>query len=184
MAYVMRTYACDGAGKLAEHTFELMQKREDGPPGFCPHCGAKVGNVIPLPAKMSIGGKAITKAVDRMYRSVEASSAERAELAGNPGLKITDMNDRLREGDVAAKMPRNSVTNFMEFAGERGVKYGWGGGMSTGVAFNGTPTPVPQNAWTGPGHVALSGIQGQDGRTHESVRHAMVGAGQVNKGSK
>lgn len=180
MSYIMRTFACDGGGKLEEHTFELMQHREDGPPGFCPMCGAKVGNVVPLPAKVSIGGKAITKAVDQTYRAIEASSAERAELAGNPAIKVTNMKDHLREGDVAAILPNNSVTQWMDTAARAGASYGFGGGAMSGVSFDSSPTPVPQNTWTGPGHAALAGIQGAAGQSHQQMKTAMSVAGQMN----
>ena len=182
MSYIIRTYACDGAGKGEPHTFEIMIER-DQHPKFCPECGAKIGNIETVPTKIAIGGKPITKAVDGTYRAIEESSAARAEKFNNPGLKITNMKDRLREGDSAAIMPQNSVTSFIEEARRRGVEYGWGGGMS-GVAFNGNPNPVPQNTWTGPGHVALSSIQGEQGRTHQMVRHQATKTGEIAKDKK
>ena len=183
-ALIVRTYACNTGGTAEDHTFEVRERRDERPK-FCPVCGNKIGSVAkPRPARIALGGSAIARSVDQTYRAIEASSAERAALAGSNALKITDMKDHLREGDVAVKMPVNSVTNFMDFAKDRGVQYGWGGGMSSGVAFNGPANPVPQNTWTGPGHVALSGIQGVNGSTAAEIRAQMTAAGQINRGKE
>lgn len=177
--YIFRTYSCDGGDDAEPHEFKLMIER-DQHPRFCPVCGASFdGDPEIVPGGGHIGGSAIARSVDGMYREVERSSAERAELAGNPALRVTDMNDHLREGDVAAKMPVNTVTQFMDVAGQSGARYGFGGGAMTGVSFNQPATPVPSNTWTGPGHRALSGIQGEGGGTNAQMRHDMTSAGRI-----
>lgn len=180
---VIRTYACNSAGTGEEHEFEVKLKSGEHPK-FCPVCGYAVDQRSkPRPKKMSLGGSALARSVDRTYRSLEETSAQRAAAMNNPGLKITDMKDRLREGDVAAVMPHNSVTNFMDTANHHNIRYGWGGGsMGTPAFHNASPLPVPQNTWTGPGHVSLSAIQGESGRAHQMTRAQTQLAGQINKG--
>ena len=182
---IFRTYACDSGGENPEHTFELMQDRDEGPPKFCPTCGCPVDpDTETVPGTHSIGGSNIVKGVDLTYRLLEESGAERAAITGNPNFKITNMKDHLREGDVAAVLPRNTVTNFMADAEQRGVRYGFGGGAGMGMQ-TASPTPVPTSGYTGPGHVALSGIQGDSaGSAHLNSRAVMVGAGQINKTGK
>ena len=177
--HVIRTYACDSAGTAEDHVFEV-RLRSDEHPKFCPQCGFAVDQRSkPRPSKVSIGGKPITRAVDMTYQELERGSAERAAAVNNPNLKITNMKDRLREGDVAAVLPSNAVTGFMADASRKGVNYGWGGGGQMVQFAN--PTPVPTNTWTGPGHVALSGIQGDQGRTHQNNKMAAAVTGQLNR---
>jgi hypothetical protein len=99
-------------------------------------------------------------------------------------MKITNMKDHLREGDIAAMMPDNSISRFMRDAGGRGVGYGWGGGGSMIAPATTQPTPINYTGWTGPGHPALSAIQGDQGRIHREARMAATLRGQANKGSQ
>jgi hypothetical protein len=57
--------------------------------------------------------------MDRVYRQLEASSYARAEQAASmmnvpvsemSNIKMTDMRDNLREGDISAKMPTPAAT--------------------------------------------------------------------------
>jgi hypothetical protein len=181
VSYVFRTYACDGGGTMEEHTFELMQERSEGPPRYCPRCGRVVARSAPRPAKIAIGGAAITKSVDSTYRLLEDTSAQRAAAANNPQLKITNMKDHLREGDSAAFMPVNDVTRFMAKAGESGVHYGWGGFGNMISPVTTTPSPINYNTWSGPAHSTLSMIQGEGGTTHRDTRLQAQIRGQQNK---
>jgi hypothetical protein len=178
MSYKFRTFGCSGDEDIPPHDFNLMV--EDGEvPRFCPKCGAEFeGEPEIIPGGGHIGGSTIQRVVDGMYREIERSSAERAELAGSPALKVTDMNDHLREGDVAAKMPNNTVTQFMAHAERVGAHYGFGGGVMTGVGW-GNPNPVPTNSISGAGHKVLWGIQGDRGSTNAQTRHAMTRAGEI-----
>lgn len=192
MGYLFRTYECDSGGEAIEpHRFELMLKSDEHP-SFCPVCGASVEGASPVPGTKNVGKSDINKSVDIVYRSLEESSAERAEMTGNSNFKITNMKDNLREGDVAAVPLNNSVTQFMGDAGSLGVKYGWGGGASGGAApspgnpsFNQKALPVKADpglqGFTGPGHQSLSAIQGELGRNHVGTKAAMVHAGRMNK---
>lgn len=84
------------------HVMKVPQ--EEQWPNFCGNCGSFVG-VDPtfVPDRLNIGTTR-GKSADQVYRQMEAASEARAEMAGDPSLKITDMNDNLREGDVAAKV--------------------------------------------------------------------------------
>lgn len=178
MSYKFRTFGCSGDDDVPPHDFQLMV--EDGEyPRFCPKCGAEFeGEPEVIPGGGHIGGSAIQRTVDGMYREIERGSAERAELAGAPSLKVTNMRDHLREGDVAVQMPNNTVTQFMQHAAGAGAHYGFGGGAMTGVAW-GNPNPVPQTGITGPGHEALWAVQGDGGSNNAQLRQQMTQAGQI-----
>jgi len=195
MGYLVRTYECDNGGEGEPHQFEMMIKSDEHP-SFCPTCGNPIEDVKVIPGTKHVGKSNINKAVDMTYRALEESSAVRAEAAGNPNFKITNMKDNLREGDVAAMPIRNSVTQFMDEAGSQGAKFGWGGGAAAASS-----APIAQvnpnfkaqagavkpdgvlNGMTGPGHVALSAIQGDRGQTHIGKRAEQVHAGRLNKGT-
>lgn len=177
-AYFFRTFGCSGDEETGPHDFQLMVERDEVP-RFCPKCGAEFdGEPEIVPGGGHIGGSAIARSVDGMYRDVERSSAERAELAGSPALKVTNMKDHLREGDVAVSMPNNTVTQFMSHAAGAGAHYGFGGGAMTGVGW-GNPSPVPATGISGPGHEALWAVQGDGGTHNAQTRELMTKAGQI-----
>lgn len=160
MAWIIRTYKCPECS----NTFEVLQSSKDGPPAECKICEADFGEDLEaVPGTHAIGGSAIARSTDGMYRELEASSAARAAELDAPHLKVTDLKDNLREGDVAAKAPDNTVTRFArEAKNTTGANFGWGGGFSTPGARVAPPIPtgVPGQAFTGPGHIALAGAQG------------------------
>ena len=114
----LRTYQCDAC----EGKFDFMHHPSDEPPpSFCPLCGVSFLEEpqVALPSKLNMGGSADARSVDMVYNQLETESAARAEEAGDPSLKITDMKDNLREGDVAVArpMPNNAVTQYAEQTG-------------------------------------------------------------------
>lgn len=123
MGLIFRTYGCADCGAEVE----ILQTAEEGPPAECPACGG-APRPEPIPTGMRIGGSAVARSVDQTYRALEESSAARAEEAGEPALKITDLRDNLREGDVAAVSVRNEVTQVAEAMGHE--YWGGGGGMN------------------------------------------------------
>jgi hypothetical protein len=161
--FLVRTYECPECSKR----IDLLQEPEEGPPRFCGFCGTDFGEAEPIPGTHAIGGSAIVRSTDGMYRELETSSAARAEELNAPHLKVTDLKDNLRQGDVAAKAPDNAVTRFTrEAKATTGANFGWGGGFSTPGARVAPPIPtgVPGQAFTGPGHIALHGAQGDHER--------------------
>lgn len=113
----LRTYQCDAC----EGKFEFMHHPSDEPPpAFCPLCGVSFAEEpeAVMPNRLNYGGSNEARSVDMTYRQLEADSAARAEAAGDPSLKITDLKDNLREGDVAAKPSiNNAVTQYAEQTG-------------------------------------------------------------------
>lgn len=120
MALITRVFVCVACDKR----FEILQERDEPPPTECPFC-SKNEVQGPIPATTAIGARTKSKAVDGMYRQHEEASAYRAELAGDPSIKQTDMKDGfygggMKPGDVAAKMPTtgpNVVSDFMQSTG-------------------------------------------------------------------
>lgn len=111
--------------------------------------------------KMNIGGSPIAKSVDQTYRQYEAASIERAEAAGDPSMKVTNMRDNLREGDVAAMPVNNVVTQYAAMAKETaGFDYFQAAGQGS-IADTLAMTKAGQERSTG--QVALSAIQSARG---------------------
>lgn len=89
---------------------------------FCPLCGNDMrGEAKEMPAAPAIA-RTIGKTADGVYRQMEIASAANAEAAAElgggeakdyAGLRVTNLADRLRPGDVAAKMPDNPVSRHM-----------------------------------------------------------------------
>lgn len=93
-------------------------------PDDCPLCGAfigtdKDGNEVAMPAIRT----ARSKSSDALYRQIEQASEQRVEQAAQmagvskedmAGLKVTNLNDARREGEIAAVPVVNEVTQFME----------------------------------------------------------------------
>jgi hypothetical protein len=94
-------------------------------------------------------GSAKTKATDSCYRELETSSAARAELAAQVAgvpvsemshLKVTNLKDNTREGEIAAMPVVNDVTRQMDRMKASGMPVGFGDqqharvGASTGYA--------------------------------------------------
>jgi endogenous inhibitor of DNA gyrase (YacG/DUF329 family) len=150
MAFALRCPECRKA-------FKWEVSKPD--PRYCPLCSADLGeppddSVISIPAFLS----AKTKANDKVYRDIEASSVVRmekaAEAAGVPvsemsDLKITNMRDNGREGDIAAVPVVNDVTRQMDALNAKGGQMGFGSqsgpefaaGIATGaVTVNGVTT--------------------------------------------
>ncbi len=159
---IVRTYRClDCEGDI-----EIIQDSADGPPKFCQHCGSEFeGDAEPVPGTHAIGGSAIARSTDSTYRQLEESSAARAAELDAPHLKITNLNDNLREGDVAAK--RLPVSReFQMFEQERAASglpsfTSWGGGYATPGARVAPAIPAgsPGASFAGPGHVTLAAAQ-------------------------
>lgn len=169
--FVRRTYECpDCNGR-----FEVFERRDEHP-AFCLKCGARFDDEQEaVPGTHAIGGSAAAKAVDFTYDQLVLAGKARAELTGNPNLKITDMNDRVYEGETAAQTANTSADykSFIRAADQVAgaipnnpglFKYGFiGGGGGPGTAHPRVggmmPGPGGPNSFVGPGHVAMNAFQ-------------------------
>jgi hypothetical protein len=120
-----------------EGTFRWLQHPSDEPlPNFCPKCGS---SMTAEPAFMPVAphiARSIGKTADNVYRQMEEASTANMEAAAELGggdtsdynaLKISDMADYLRPGDVAAKMRTNPVAQHMANTGQGGFQPGMTG---------------------------------------------------------
>lgn len=168
--------SCDGAFRFFHHPDDLP------PPEICPLCGHPSGDIVDvfIPQSPPIKG-VVSAAADQVYRSMEESSAARAEMmaemAGGDAkdyafTKITDLNDRQREGDIAAKMPSaNEVMRFMQSNTQAPV----------GNAHAAQAMEFARQAHTG--YMPYSGLRTQitTNQVHEQIRARMQRAGQMNR---
>lgn len=109
---------CGGRFKFLHHP------DDEPPPDYCPRCGAFVGDdatPVFVPQAPHIE-RSIRSTADKVYRQMEDASYANAELAGeitgdgasdHAALKVTNLQDYLRPGDVAAKMPETAVSKAM-----------------------------------------------------------------------
>lgn len=120
-----------------EGTFRWLQHPSDEPlPNFCPKCGSSMtAEPVFVPLAPHIG-RTIGKTADNVYRQMETASVANMEAAAELGggdtsdysaLKVSDMADYLRPGDVAAKMPANPVSEHMAKTGIGGFQPGMTG---------------------------------------------------------
>lgn len=128
-------------------------------PDECQICGEpmaedKSDTAIVLPAFLS----SKTKLNDKFYREQERSSEARAEKAAEAAgvpvsemadLKITNMRDNVKPGEISAMPVQNAVTQHMEAVNAKGGQFGFAGnnglefsaGINTGaVTVNGQTT--------------------------------------------
>ena len=97
------------------HEFTLVMEAGDKLPDWCPSCRAWVGEDENAPPKLfAIGGSDTAKAVNKMYKDVEETSQYRAEAAGAPDLKVTNMKDHVEIGETSLIPVRNKVTEVAE----------------------------------------------------------------------
>jgi len=117
---IVRRYECPDCN--AE--FKFMHMTKDEPvPDYCPHCGNFMGTgPIQLPPFIAIKSQR-TKNADKTYRDMETGSETRQQLAAEMtgldkadlnSIKITDLKDHLKPGDIAAKVPTNPVSEMMD----------------------------------------------------------------------
>lgn len=116
---------CQGAFTFMHHPVD------EPPPRFCPLCAYDSHSEdLPLPfiagiVAPHVKNRVIVQAVDQTYRQMEAGAdhqiQEAARMTGLDAsefanMKITDMKDNLREGDIAAVPVDNTVSRAMAAA--------------------------------------------------------------------
>lgn len=159
MGYQIRCHACRKA---------FPYKPTDGIPEQCRHCGTILNSRLGHDRSeddivMPFIRSANTDRNDKLYRDIEKGSERRAELAaqavGAPvsemsGLKITDMNDNQREGDIAAKLVPD--TGMGQYFQPNGASYMAGQAAGTVVVNN---QVVGQNIVPRAGARAVEGLR-------------------------
>ena len=110
---------------------------KDEHPRFCPLCRADIGGntgddtVISIPAFLS----AKSKATDQVYRDIERSSEHRAQQAAQlagcdvaemANMKVTNIADARKPGQVAAIPVVNDITRQMDAMQAAGLPTGFG----------------------------------------------------------
>ncbi len=179
----MRKYLrleCD----FCSHQFQYLS---DGPhdiaPEECPSCKspADKDTVTQLPPFMNILS-AKGKSRDRSYREFERASEARIELAANESgldksdlawMKITDMKDDVRQGELAIKTPtlNNPVTQAMDQMKARGQSVGFVNPMQAGI-----PQGSGGNAMVTGAHDKIRGL-------HQAESRRVASANQLGKHS-
>jgi hypothetical protein len=116
---------CGGAFRYFHHP------DDEPPPNFCPLCGSNMSDQPEfafMPAAPHLA-KTIGKTADNVYRQTEAASLAHIEAAAEmtggdksdfSAMKVTNMADYLRPGDIAAKMANNEVAKHMTATGQGG----------------------------------------------------------------
>lgn len=124
---ISRKYVCPSC----EGSFTFMHHPVDEPPPrFCPLCAydSHSADVVEFAAAIvapHVKNRVIVQAVDQTYRQMEAGAEHQIQEAARmtgldasefANMKITDMKDNLREGDVAAVPVNNVVSQAMAAA--------------------------------------------------------------------
>lgn len=179
-------YACpDCAGKF-------RWPFGDPPPLYCPLCSAYVGEEDPaeFTPKAPLIRAVENSLHDKLYRDMEKSSIERADQAYEVGggdrsdynhLHMTNMRDKVKEGEVSAIAPTNPVQRFMSQhpqapVGIQGAQHAQG---YAEMAHQ--PLVMPDgrqlNGYAHAGASAAGKIQ----ESHVDLARAMAYRGQINK---
>ena len=193
--YVRRTYECPECGGV----FESIQLTITRPPRYCALCGADVeGTVqkikqskpVPRPKRprdRSVSSGCVSRSVDSVYRGMEDAATSRmrdaAEVLGVSveslsAMKMTDMKDNMREGDMAQA---HIAADATKLTGDSGLVVMPG----SGVKFN--PFQQSQAAeaigFTGKGPEPFAGNRARDMVTslHAKTGFKTVAAGRINK---
>ena len=118
MALKSRTFACPDC----EGQFTVLLDDRDPLPNFCQVCGNDMTGdptVVPFFSRV---GKAENQTLDRTYRQIESSSAERAQMAADmqgvpvsemANIRVTDMKDNIREGESSYIAPPSQEQAIM-----------------------------------------------------------------------
>ena len=177
---VYRCPGCEGQFRYFHHP----DVESDPAPRFCPMCGydTEADDVVVKWPKAVVAphiAQAIGKIGDQTYRQIEAGSEARAQAAADmlgvpksemSGMKVTDLNDNLREGDVAAKMPVNPVSQAMQT--QPGTT-GWRGGPEM--------AQYAASIHAGPDSHAGLHAKTMISNYHQTNAHQIVAAGRLNK---
>lgn len=168
---VTRTYECPDCG----HQFRFLHmNRDEPPPEHCPACGNYMGETPQaMPSLFSIKSR-VSKSGDQVYRAMEDASAARAEqveaMTGESAshMRITNMRDNQRQGDVAAVTPPNEVQKVMQQAPKNM-------GYQSSDAIAGFVGQAKAGPYAGAGHAARQQI----GMSHFQTAAQITRAGNL-----
>ena len=168
-----------------EGTWKWLQHPSDEPlPNFCPRCGSNLtAEPVFVPEAAHIA-RSIGKTADGVYRQMESASEEHAYLAAEmtgdhasdySGMKITDLPDYLRPGDIAAKLPERLNPVSEAIAAGRG-----GFGVANGLTGAEYAQATGQGVFPRAGDAMRQSLQS----THAAVQRAVEGTGLVDSASR
>jgi len=116
-------------------------------PSNCPQCDFYTGHDradddVVVPNILSFA----SRSTDGVYKAMERASEERVyqaaadagcDASDMAGLKITNMRDNMKQGDIAAMPVVNDITRQMDYIASRNPNsmFGYGGGPAAGVEF-------------------------------------------------
>lgn len=185
MASYLTIYRCPDCGE------KFKWPRDIDPPRRCVHCDSWMEVDEPPPefipkAPMIRNGERV-RAVEDVYYAMEDGSRARAEMAAQhlPGVSaselthmhITDMNDRQKAGDIAAKPVNNTISQAMS----RGIG-GWQGmgAAEFASAAHGGPRPDGKPALNFVPHAGEAARQ-QTTQIHSRIAAPMVRASEIGR---
>jgi hypothetical protein len=161
------TYECPSCvGRFEEYHHAATE----APPRFCKLCGFD-NLTVPDELAMPHLGRPVAKSVDSLHRAMEEGAEWRSQkiqedFGATPaeanGLKMTNMRDGMREGDVAAVPVDNAVSQQMVMQGGLAPV-----GAQPGLEYSrSVPTGFVPNA----GVRAVQGLRG----LHGSQEHGLL----------
>lgn len=120
--YITRSYACPDNGCRFDYLHTVENGVEEPCPRYCPKCGADCeddNEPIPMFGKV---GRVQNQTRDKVYRGMEKASEERVQQAVDEfggtaadysGIKMTNMGDSTKEGDVSYIAPPSQTAAVM-----------------------------------------------------------------------
>jgi hypothetical protein len=147
----------------------LHGRWDEPPPPVCPLCGASTEDTQPELSSPHIA-KTIGKVADNVYRQMEAGAALRADIAGEPGLKLTDLRTDAAPGETSAVPVNNEISRFMAQTGVGGAVDASSGASYAAAAATGPYARSGMQTLTGlikPNHAAVA---------HQVARNGNVGS--------
>ena len=117
-----------------EHCDAKFEWPHVNPPDECPICHEYVGDEGKDPIAIPFLSSAKNRSADSVYKAMEKSTEHQvhmaAEMSGLPAsefsdMKLTDMKDNLREGDISVKEVSNPVTQNMATLQQHGAQVGF-----------------------------------------------------------
>lgn len=200
---VYRTYQCPSCEKYFDF---LHHPNDEPPPSFCPLCGADVSGKKTRRRIKQVDGllspglsdrvkklpsheRKVSKSADMVYRGMENASDQRMKDAADvlgvhpstlSNMKLTNMKDNMREGDLAQSAAPAEATKLQGQTGNMTLPDSGG----TGQQINFNPFQMNSQAaeMTRSGPRAGNSAREMVNSLHQSRGNRVVAAGRMNKG--